>query len=184
MSVLINIIINLILLFFMYHYLKWKLLNKDEKGSESGFEAEAESLIIEINRTTERNLQLIEAKIKQLKEEVKNADKVVSVINKEKSGNADESAIYRKLETRSLFENAQKTDSDIIKVELPHKETIKNTTGLENTDNNIITDSNDIRERAVKMYKNGIEIELISRNLDIPVGEIELMISLDKAGKK
>ena len=184
MSVLINIIINLILLFFMYHYLKWRLLSRDTKKEESSFENEAESFIIEINRTTERNLQLIEAKIEQLKAAVKDAEKVVSVFNKEKTSNTDESEIYRKLESRSIYENMQKAESDIIKVELPGKGPVKNITVKENTDNNSMGDDVDVRERAVKMYKNGIEIELISRNLNIPVGEIELMISLDKAGKR
>eukprot|EP01156_Anaeramoeba_ignava_P021985 Anaeramoba_ignava/c20035_g3_i1.p3 GENE.c20035_g3_i1~~c20035_g3_i1.p3 ORF type:complete len:185 (+),score=24.77 c20035_g3_i1:1770-2324(+) len=183
MSVLINIIINIIILFFIFHYLKWKLLKKSETGEDSSFKTEAENLIIEINRTTERNLQLIEAKIQQLKEAVKDAERVISVINKEKSGSADESEIYRKLENRSFFENAKKAEGDVIKVEFPLKEKTKNTSGDKNTDNISITDDMDTRERAVKMYRNGIEIELISRNLNIPVGEIELMISLDKAGR-
>ncbi len=183
MSIVVNIIINLIFLFFIYHYLKWNFLKKGNSDDKTSFEKEAESLIIEINRTTERNLQLIEAKIEQLKDAVRDADRVVSVINREKSGSKDESEIYRKLESRSFYENVPKADSDIIKVELPREKAIINTTEDENADNIISSKESDIRKKAVKMYRNGIEIELISRNLNIPTGEIELMISLDKAGR-
>eukprot|EP01156_Anaeramoeba_ignava_P018485 Anaeramoba_ignava/a91907_4.p1 GENE.a91907_4~~a91907_4.p1 ORF type:complete len:185 (+),score=22.34 a91907_4:167-721(+) len=184
MAVVINIVINLVILFFMFHYLKWSLLKKENSRTRDSFEEEAENLIIEINRTTERNLQLMEAKIGQLKEAVKDAEKVVSVINREKSGNTDETEIYRKLESRSFYENTPKKEEEVIKVELPGKKAIIDTPAVENTDNYNMTDDLDTRERVIRMYKNGIEIELISRNLNIPTGEIELMISLDKAGRK
>ncbi len=108
MAVVINIVINLVILFFMFHYLKWSLLKKENSRTKDSFEEEAENLVIEINRTTERNLQLLEAKIGQLKDAVKDADRVVSVINREKSGSSDETEIYRKLESRSFLKNTLK----------------------------------------------------------------------------
>ncbi len=168
----------------MYHYLKWSLLKKEADKGNSGLDKDAENLIIEINRTTERNLQLMEAKIAQIKDAVKDAERVVSVINREKAGNLDESEIYRKLEARSFYGKSEEIRDDVIRIELPGgKKNNRNIRAEEKTDNKV-TDEKDIRKRAVTMYKNGIEIELISKNLNIPTGEIELMISLDKAGRK
>ena len=183
MSVTINIIINLVFLFLMYHYLKWSLLKKEGRHSSENYEEEAEKLVIEINRTTERNLQLIEAKIGQLKEVIKDADRAVSVINREKKGETDENRLYRKLENRSFYENAPKQESSVIKVELPRKKKANNITEKKSTDNENTEGDKDIRSRVITMYRNGIDLELISRNLNIPTGEIELMISLDKAGR-
>jgi hypothetical protein len=112
MLIILNILINLAIIFLMYHYLKWSL-GKNRGSSElENFEEETEKLIIEINRTTERNLQLLESKISQIKSVIDDADRVVSVINREKSGNRQEAAVLKKLENRSFFENVEKVRTE------------------------------------------------------------------------
>ena len=188
MLIILNILINLAMIFLMYHYLKWSL-GKNKGSSElENFEEETEKLIIEINRTTERNLQLLESKITQIKSVIDDADKVVSVINREKSGSRQEAAVLKKLENRSFFENVEKTKKANNFTEIPEPVIKINLSRNNKTEESVVVDeileSGDIRDRAITMYRNGINIELISRNLSIPTGEIELMISLDNAGKE
>lgn len=192
MLIILNILINLAIIFFMYHYLKWNL-GKNKGSSDLGnFEEETEKLIIEINRTTERNLQLIESKIRQIKSVIDDAERVVSVINREKSGSRQEEAVLKKLENRSFFENVEKIRKEndfteltepVIKINLSRNNTTEKKEKASAADEETL-ESGDIRDRAITMYRNGINIELISRNLNIPTGEIELMISLDKAGRE
>ena len=174
MLFIINVLINLTVIFLMFHYMNWKTENRKPDSGIREFEEDVEKLIIEINRTTERNLQLIEAKIKQLKNIISDAEKYISVIEKEKAVNREQDLLYQKLENRSFFGNAERQND----IKIREKK---------NTEDNKAVNPDDhvnIREKAVSMYRNGIDIGLIARNLKLPTGEIELMISLDNVNKE
>jgi fructose-specific phosphotransferase system component IIB len=111
---------------------------------------EVTSIITELNGTTDRNISLIEDKIKQLDELLLRADKKLSLLRRENE----------KL-------NIGKTYNDIIKRPQPVTETVV----YEETDTNI-------KEKVQRLRKEGFSTQAIANRINMPVGEIELILSL------
>jgi hypothetical protein len=162
MLLIISIIINFAALFIIFHYFKWKLTSYnflegfEKKKGDINYEIDA--MLVEINRTTERNLQILEAKINQLNEVVLRSEKIFNAVKKEQTISVNTEDIYHKLERKSFNDSIVK-HADAATAAVPVKE--------------------DIREKVISMHRNGIDVELISRNLGITSGEVELMISIN-----
>ncbi|MCL2295263.1 MAG: hypothetical protein FWC36_10455 [Spirochaetes bacterium] len=115
MLLIIAIILNFAALYLVFHYFKWKItsynfLESYEKRKEEIGE-EINLMIIEINKTTERNLQVLEAKINQLNEVAARAEKVLNAFKKEKDITETSENIYRKLERKSINSKIEKAAS-------------------------------------------------------------------------
>lgn len=172
-SVIIITIVNFVILYLIFHYFKWKFtshnfLDKYEKQKEE-ICRNIESIIGDINRATERNLQILEAKIEQLKSVSTQAEKLFTAIIKEQQFTKNEDIIYKKLERGSI-------NYQLAKVEEADK---KNITKEKSQEPEKIET---IKEKVIAMYKNGIGVELISQNLGIASSEVELIISISKIG--
>lgn len=172
-SVILIAIVNFIILYLIFHYFKWKFtdynfLDKYEKQKEE-IRLDIESIIRDINRATERNLQILEAKIEQLKSVSAQAEKLFTVIMKEQQLTKNEDIIYKKLEKGSLnyqLAKVEEADKKIITEEISQEP--------EKTET--------IKEKVIAMHRNGIGVELISQNLGIASSEVELIISISKMG--
>ena len=90
--------ISLSFCLFMFFYFKWYI---KRRTSTSGLlpeeKVEVSRLIVEINAVTDRNLLLIEDKIKQLKEILDDTDKRISVYVKELEKSRAGEALYTNL---------------------------------------------------------------------------------------
>ncbi|MCL2704966.1 MAG: hypothetical protein FWE72_02020 [Spirochaetaceae bacterium] len=172
--VIIAIILNFIALYLIFHYFKWKLTsfnfleNFEKKKEEIG--SEINLMIIELNKTTERNLQILEAKMGQLNEVVSRAEKIFSAFKKEKEITETSENIYQKLERKSINDAIEKAVKVKVKEDEAKPELLDNTK----------IQKEDLREKVIEMYKNGIDIELISGKLGITKGEVELIISISE----
>ena len=206
MLVIIAIILNFAAIYFIFHYFKWKLTTHnfleayEKKKDEIG--KEIDLMLTELNNATERNLQIMEAKISQLNELAAKADeaiakseKVFSAIKKEKEITENSENIYRKLERKSINDKMEET----IKVKglggsaSDEKKEKKVTASNSEPEPELFDDAvkiqkedlhemgqREVSEKVINMYKNGIDIELISRKLGITSGEVELIISISK----
>jgi len=210
MLIIIAIILNFAAVYFIFHYFRWKLTThnflegyekkKDEIGKEINL------MLTELNKATERNLQIMEAKINQLNELVAKADesitkseKVFSALKKEKEITENSENIYQKLERKSIngkIEEAAKVNSrrEVSSSASAAKEESKVTASK--SEQGLFDDvvdaakvtkeelhemgQREVSEKVINMYKNGIDIEFISRNLGITSGEVELIISISK----
>ncbi|MCL2791634.1 MAG: hypothetical protein FWD87_00945 [Spirochaetaceae bacterium] len=226
MLIIIAVILNFVAIYFIFHYFKWKLTSHnflesyEKKKNEIG--EEINLMLIEINKTTERNLQILEAKINQLNEVVARSEKVFGALKKEKEITENSENIYQKLERKSINNNIEKVgkvkerhkvldrgqpealdkgryevsdkgQSEVLDreeerddVERRAKEVISSKPEPELFDNTVKPSDTvkvpkeDLHEKVLTMYKNGIDIELISRKLGITSGEVELIISISK----
>jgi len=179
MLLIIAVILNFIALFTIFHYFKWKLTSfnflesyekkKEEIGSDINL------MIIELNKTTDRNLQLMEAKISQLNETVAKAEKVFNAFKKEKEITENSENIYQKLEKKSRNDKIEKVarnkEEEKEKTIPEQKSEVLDTTEIK---------KEDLHEKVIGMYRNGIDIEIISGKLGITSGEVELIISISK----
>ncbi|MDX9800197.1 MAG: hypothetical protein RBT69_02535 [Spirochaetia bacterium] len=170
MFIIITLLVNTLTLFLIFHYFKWKLTSYNflegfEKKKDE-FKNEIDEIIIEINRTTERNLQILEAKIIQLNEITDRSEKVFSALKKQKDTAENTDEIFQKLERKSNSDKIEKLGSP---------QSVK---PIKKNENSAVV-REDIRSKVMTMYQNGIDIELISRNLGITSGEAELIISIN-----
>ncbi len=186
MLLIIAIILNFAALYFIFHYFKWKLTSYNflegyEKKKEE-IADEINLMIIEINKTTERNIQILEAKINQLNEAASKSEKLFAALRKEKEINENSENIYQKLERKSINDKIEKIGKtkEENKELFPPKQEPELFDNSSNIDNSVKMSREDMREKVITMYKNGIDIELISRNLGITTGEVELIISISK----
>jgi len=177
--IIIAVILNFAALFIIFHYFKWKLTSYNflegyEKKKEN-IGSEINLMIIELNKTTERNLVILEAKIAQLNEAVVKAEKLFNAFKKEKEITENSEKIYQKLERKSIndkIEKAARNKEEEKEKTIPEpKSEVLDTAEIK---------KEDLRDKVMGMYKNGIDIELISKKLGITSGEVELIISISK----
>ncbi len=114
---------------------------------------ELNSIMVELNHTTEQHIGLIEDKIKSLSKILSNADKKINILKRETEKHEVSSKVYDKI----LINN---------------KENI-----VLNPVNNEKIEIN-INDRALKLFNEGFSSEIIAGKLGITVGEVDLIISL------
>jgi hypothetical protein len=117
---------------------------------------EVDGIITELNKTTDRNITLIEEKINQLQETLDKTDKRLSLLGRENE----------KL-------GMGKTYSDILA-----------NARLKNAATSSAKPEENVRDKILKLYREGFSPQVIASHINMPVGEIELIISLEKGNSK
>jgi len=154
MIYVVNISIILLCAVFLYLILKRRIEKSiDPKALINEIRVEVDRIILQMNNTTERNISLIEDKIAALSDLLDKADKKIIVLKRESekySMSKDYSTIIQKSK----------------------KNVIKDTKG-----NEPVFES-DIKEKVIKLYHEGFSPSVIASHISLPVGEVELIISL------
>jgi len=92
------LIIFTVLLFFMFFYFRWYIKRRTSvSGQLEEYRTEVNKLKVDINSVTDRNLTLIEDKVKKLKEILEETDKRVSVYAGELENSRRGEALYTSL---------------------------------------------------------------------------------------
>ena len=118
---------------------------------------ELNSIMVEINHTTEQNIRLIEEKINSLSNLLSNADKKINILKRETAKHEVSNKVYDKI---LLNKKENKNEN---RKEIKPDDTDK---------------ENNIQDRALKLFYEGFSKEIIAGKLGVTIGEIELMISL------
>ena len=160
MQIILVLLLNAAVLFLYFHYFRWKITSadflKDIKIQKEEIAQEISAMIIELNKTTERNLQIIEDRINQLKELNRKSEKLVNIFKKNQD---DLYNAYLEIEKNSKPE----PEAAVVQKQ------------------EITADNETVRDKVLKMYQNGIDYELIAGNLGITSGEVEFIISINNA---
>jgi hypothetical protein len=127
---------------------------------------EVGGLIRDLNQTTERNIIIIEERVVRLKELLGHADRQLEILQRE-------------AERR---ENSLKTYSHLRKVvvpeqELPFREPVPATIVTEQ-DGPVKSDRAAMRKKVLELHRQGITPDMIAEKMEIPRGEVELIISV------
>ena len=116
--------------------------------------SEISELILELNLTTDRNINILEEKISSLTRLLNNADKRIKILGTESERNKSESIIYNKIgrinDNQPLVDSSPKTPV----VEISKK------------------------DRIIELHNNGFTTSVIASRVGATVGEVELIISL------
>ena len=112
---------------------------------------EVDKIILQLNNITDRNISLIEDKIHTLEELITRADKKIMLLERETE------KYHMSKDYTSILRKGAKT--------------VVGKPGTEETD---------IKSQVLKLHREGFSPEVISGRINLPVGEVELIISLQE----
>ncbi|MBN2655472.1 MAG: hypothetical protein JXR86_00310 [Spirochaetales bacterium] len=151
--------ICLLAIYSVYFLLNRRISNiLESEKILSRVDEEVNSLILELNQTTERNILLVEDRIKKLTALMEDADKTVLRLNRELNRKKEETEGYSHL-------------SKMRKIPPPVDEKVREP---ENSDENLSE-----KNRILEMYNRGMAPELIASRTGTSIGEVELIITLN-----
>lgn len=161
MNIVLLLGINSLFLFIMYQYFRRRIEKRlssedllDEMRKEVG------GIILELNKTTERNIGLIEERLSVLKEVLETADKRIILIKREAEKHEVSTQVYNKI----LQKNRPQPEEGENSGESGRKALSY--------------------EEVMNLYRKGISAGIIAGKLGTTVGEVELIISLqDRKGR-
>ena len=138
----------------------------------SRIEAEIDSLVTELNGTTERNIRLLEETLVRLRAGVEQADKRIRILKGENRRNqlpeAAPSREYTHLSSHKpinleVIEDDAGTDTGNVAPEIDGEKENEN---------------QDLRTMILSLHRQGLDSRLIALRAGKPLGEVELIISL------
>jgi len=118
---------------------------------------EVERMLVELNHATSRNIDLIEARVVQLKEMLASVDKRIGLYKRE-------------MEKTEL---GKRVYSSIVKAQPPAV--------MKNEEPEPVSSVN-IRDKVLNLYHAGFTTAVIANQLQSTIGEVELIISLAEKG--
>jgi hypothetical protein len=125
---------------------------------------EVNRILVELNQTTHRNVSLLEDRIAALAELLGKADKKIALVRREAEKQELAGKLYSGLAGRRLAEPAEPAEAAAPGAQAGQPE------------------EPDRQAQAVRLAQAGLSPSLISRRLGLPLGEVELILSL--AGHK
>jgi len=146
-------------------------------------ESELDSLLVEMNGTTDRNIRLIEESIRRLKDEVATADKRIRILQGEIQKRAESSrtdylhlARHKPLNIEVIDDNVKKKDESPSLPEKEKEKVSKLKTGISRENSRAAG----IKEEILELNRKGIDAKIIAGKVGRPLGEVELIISLSE----
>jgi septal ring factor EnvC (AmiA/AmiB activator) len=173
MGQLLVILILLAVQVLMFLYFRLQI--RRELSRENRIDSvrrEIEQLIIELDHTTDRNVEILENRISSLKEAVSQGERVIRLIESEQEKRDNAVPLYTDLRNNQL---PSSEDKEVLFQVVNEEESALSDVSL---DIEVI----DGRERALEMFKQGMDASLIASSTGLPRGEVDLIISLNKKG--
>ena len=165
-GIIIFAAVNAAFLIFIFFFFKARI-DKRLRSNETlqVVREEISGLIVELNQTTNRNVEIIEERIERLKEITQRADKRIGLLTKEIGKKEKETEVYTSLKPQA----GRPPGGDEQRPRENEEPVSGEPRGGEST-----------RERVLALYNNGISPDVICKELDITLAEVELVISLNR----
>ena len=145
-------ILGFIIIYFMLKRWIERRIKPDEVGRK--VQDELGSIIVELNKTTEQNIELIEDKIARLQELLVEADKKLSLLKREAEKHEISRSIYDQISSGRTRSQPGETG--------------------QGGDRNI-------KREVIRLHKEGFSPGVIAGYVGTTVGEVELIISLQNS---
>lgn len=161
----IVLIISLIIGGFVITFLllKKKVMELVNPGSIIGeIRKEIDQIILELNRTTDRNIGLIEDKINSISDLLSKADKRILILQRENEKH-NLTQNYSNIIKQNVRKQVSNTPLPVKEVKVKEKEL-------------------SVNDMVLQLYREGFDKSVIAGKLNVPVGEVELIISLNNRG--
>ena len=150
--------LNISGLFLIYYLVRREIKRTvNPRDILNSIEADINSVLTELNQTTDRNVTIIEDTTEHLKKVIEEADKRIRIL--EKAGNRKTQEDYSSLKPQAVpIQIREPAPKPAASKEEPSK-----------------------REQALAMYRQGFNAGIIAQRLELPLGEVELIISINGA---
>lgn len=166
MNILITLIICTVYSFILYFILRSRIdSNLNNKKFLREVREEISSLVTQINETSDRNVTLLENRLEKLTNLIEQADIRISGLKKE-----------IKVQKVHVIEEVKKEPVKIVESQIT-EEAVTNLLDIDLVDDDTALTR---KERIILMHKQGISPSIIARRTESTVGEVELVISLNK----
>lgn len=127
-------------------------------------ESEVNDLVLELNQTADRNINILEEKIKTLTGILHDADKRIKILGTELEKKQSENRTYNQLGKISGNPNSSDTVLKPGKIQQPKNQLVETNK----------------KDRIIELHNNGFTSPVIATQIGLTVGEVELIISLDE----
>ncbi len=159
--ILISIILFLVIIVSIVNIFR-KLSKLQKTNIISDLESEVNDLVLELNQTADRNINILEDKIKTLASILQDADKRIKILGSESGKIKSESVTYNQLGRIS-------GNQDSPDIPLKKETTIQ-------TQKQVVELNK--KDRIIELHNNGFSCPIIASRVGLTVGEVELIISL------
>lgn len=138
---------------------------------------EIDELVLEMNQTAERNVALLENRIKTLEKLLENADKKMLIMQKESEKSDLSRQVYSHLKKSAVLPAEELTPSQ----QYPHSQGLQ--LSLEEEEKKYEQDKPvTLKDSVMSLYGQGFSADIISQKLQASIAEVYLIISLHTEG--
>ena len=151
---------------------------------------EVNKLLIEINRTTDQNITLIDSRIRDLKALTDAADKRLNFLQKDQKERAREERVLQKLSPAKKYQNMQKRVDDESGVQLsidfeayrvPEEfgEPAESAEPIERAEPEVISSPKNettVEKSVMRFYEDGMAVDDISKRLKLPIAQVQFIV--------
>jgi hypothetical protein len=146
---------------------------------------EVSRLLVELNQTTERNIAVMEDKIASLNEVLSQADKKIGLLHREIEKHDVGSQIYSRLAEKKpkavpVRQEAPVPPPAAEPEPAPAGPSPRPVMAREQPLAVELSDGPDLHERVMMLHRSGFGPALIASRVGVPLGEVELIISLEQ----
>ena len=157
-----NVLI-LILFILILHKSRYK---RESSKLIKEIRSQVNDLVSEFDKVADRNISIMEERVKSVQKAVNNADKRLRLLDDKKSNDLISNGHYTQLKKKSL----------IVKKEASSKKRIQPDLFSKKNENEPV----DKKEQVTILFKNGLTVRDIATKLSITMGEVELILSLSR----
>ncbi|MFW6338775.1 MAG: DUF6115 domain-containing protein [Alkalispirochaetaceae bacterium] len=173
MTLLATLAFNAVILAIIYLVLNRKVeKNITPEAFLEKVRSEIESVIVDLNETTDRNITLLEERVRSLQALIKRADKQLTVLQREVEKRKESSEVYTHLRKagKIVSGSAQRNETE----GMTQSSSIAGAGSEPATPNSEIP----LEERVINLHNQGVAPGSIAARLNRTIGEVELIISL------
>jgi hypothetical protein len=198
-AILITLVIDVGGLLLVYVLLRDRVRRATSSEAQiSEIRDEVSRLVVELNQTTDRNIALMEDRISSLNEQLSVADKKIGLLRREIEKHDVGTQVYGRLaETRPRPSAPSLPPLSVELSEKPVPPEDERDAGLrewrepapERPQAAAVPraavsvrreEAGDLRERVMLLFRSGFAASLIASRVGVPLGEVELIISLEQ----
>lgn len=174
MTLLATLAFNAVILAIIYLVLNRKVeKNITPEAFLEKVRSEIQSVIVELNETTDRNITLLEERVRSLQTVIKRADKQLTMLQREVEKHKESSETYTHLRKAGKIvsgpvEGVQGGSAGAREGEAPPPQ----------ERSRAATEELPLEQRVINLHNQGIASASIANRLNRTIGEVELIISL------
>ncbi len=180
------LVLNIFLMLFIFFKLNKKFSNANLIRE---IKKDANKLMADIAFQTDKSVTVIEDKIREANFSIKELEKRILLADLEAEKKVHEAELLQELRNnakREMISEASNLQTKNNLQNTPAKEKSANDTVkiytkqvLSKSQNKVILPNESFHDQIIEMARNGFSTELIAEKVPLPIGEIELIISMD-----